>query len=226
MGSRHTMNAPELVTYGIKHEDGTYTWGVSKEESIAAWKRGERIPTSRVESPPQRAKSPSPRILRPRAGTRFVSTESEPKMPLADVVNPDVRLVSTAAEKVFDLDTPTTPLEGREPRIGRFPTAPGSPARAQYGDTAEAVGPPPKALYCPGCGGERSGNFRQLDSDEDCVVTCMHSGCNYRFSWKNTPDQWHQVMQRCPYCTTELAHEDGEVKCTKCWFKFAVKQYE
>ncbi len=210
------LPAPELTTYGVKREDGTYLWGVSKEEAIAAWKRGENIPKSRNVVNPQ---APKPK----RPATRFVSND-EPKMPLAEIA--DIKLVNTATEKVFDLDSELLQSGSQRLQSGEKTSSAAPPPMTGEPPTGNEPGPPPAALYCPGCGGVRAGNFRQDDSDEDCVVTCLHPGCSYRFSWKNTPAQWRQVMQRCPYCRTGLNYANGEVQCPKCWFEFVIDQTE
>ncbi len=190
------LPAPELTTYGIKRPDGSYTWGVTKEAAIAAWK-GEKPPKSRIVSPPPTG----------RPGTRFAANEPTPP---GDPVR-RVEVISTVADgQPFDLDKGASrppPMTGIQ-------------------DTGEAAGPPPKALYCPGCGGVRKGFVDQDDSETDCIVTCRHEGCNYRFSWRNTPAQWRAVMQRCPYCRASLEYANGSMQCTKCWFQFVIDQSE
>ncbi len=190
------LPAPELTTYGAKRPDGTMKWGVSKAEAIASWK-GEKPPKSRIVSPPPTG----------RPGTRFASLDPTPP---GDPVR-RVEVVSTVAEgRPFDLDK-----NGSRP-----------PPMTGIQDTGEAAGPPPKALYCPGCGGVRKGFVDQDDSETDCVVTCLHPGCSYRFSWRNSPAQWRAVMQRCPYCRANLSYTNGCVQCPKCWFQFVVNQDE
>ncbi len=194
------LPAPELTTYGAKRPDGTMKWGVSRAEAIAAWK-GEKPPKSRIVSPPPTG----------RPGTRFASLDPTPPG------NPirRIEVVSTVADgQPFQLDQADDRGASRPPPMTGIQ------------DTGEAAGPPPKALYCPGCGGVRKGFVDQEDSDDDCVVTCLHDRCNYRFSWKNTVAQWRAVMQRCPYCRAGLEYANGSMQCTKCWFQFVIDQSE
>jgi hypothetical protein len=192
------LPAPELTTYGARREDGTMKWGVTREQAIASWRK-EKPPTSRIVSPPPTR----------RAGTRFAANDPTPP---GDPIR-RVEVVSTVADgKPFDLD----PVDDRG--------ASRPPPMKGIEDTGEAAGPPPKALYCPGCGGVRAGHVDQDDTETDCIVTCLHPGCTYRFSWRNSPAQWRQVMKVCPYCRAGLEYANGCMQCTKCWFKFVIDQ--
>lgn len=192
------LPAPELTTYGAKRPDGTMKWGVTREQAIASWRK-EKPPTSRIVSPPPTG----------RAGTRFAANDPTPP---GEAIR-RIEVVSTVADgKPFDLD----PADG----------ASRPPPMKGIEDTGEAAGPPPKALYCPGCGGVRAGHVDQDDTETDCIVTCLHPGCTYRFSWRNSPAQWRQVMRHCPYCRAGLEYANGCVQCSKCWFKFVIDQQE
>ncbi len=201
------LPAPELTTYGAKRPDGTMKWGVTRAEAIAAWK-GEKPPKSRIVSPPPTG----------RPGTRFAANDPTPP---GDPVR-RIEVVSTAREEISSISRSESPFSLDSVDAGaRRP-----PPMTGIQDTGEAVGPPPKALFCPGCGGVRKGFVDQDDSETDCVVTCRHEGCTYRFSWKNTPAQWRAVMQRCPYCRAALEYTNGSMQCTKCWFQFVIDQSE
>ncbi len=210
------LPAPELTTYGAKRPDDTTKWGVSRAEAIASWKRensknSEKPPKSRIVSPPPTG----------RPGTRFASNSG------SDYVKNYVDSSPTPpGDPVRRIEVVSTVAEGRPFNLDRDDGARRPPPMTGIQDAGEAAGPPPKALYCPGCGGIRSGHVDQDDSETDCVVTCLHPGCTYRFSWKNTPAQWRAVMQRCPYCRAGLEYTNGSMQCTRCWFQFVIDQSE